>query len=186
MNGVKRKSLRELLEPASPYPSTSVVEATGISPAERRAADERWWGEHKRQESGEVEVSFDPSLFEWVRPDFLFEGTVSTIRFYEKGIAVTIGEKDAALGARDLLGAKVEVGFAPSAIAIRQSDGVGSYTLTHHKQSKRYGIIRSPKLLRLAERRGFKLGTILEARWDPKHRMLVGIKPKEAQGRRAG
>lgn len=55
-----RESLRSLVGPASPYPLMSIVDATGVSPADRRREVEERWEERMREESRGVVASFDP------------------------------------------------------------------------------------------------------------------------------
>ncbi|HEY8342224.1 MAG TPA: hypothetical protein VIK75_04335, partial [Calditerricola sp.] len=171
-----RERLLDHVGPDVILSSTSVIQADALPPNERRAAQERWWEDRIRNESGPVVTTFDPNQFEWVRPDYLRTDATSIIRIETKEIAVSIGRNDE--GAMALLGQRVEVGFARAAIAIRLATSAKGYKMTRVFREGRRGAIRSTKLLQEAHRRGFGPKTVLEARWDPRTKMLVGILPK--------
>ncbi|PZN06713.1 MAG: hypothetical protein DIU76_06345 [Bacillota bacterium] len=161
-------------------PSVGILDGTALAPADRDKELQRRWEERIQQESGETTSYFDPAAFEWVHRDQIYATERSLVRIDKNGISVTVGTKDE--GAMALLGARVEVGFAKAAMAIRTSARPDAYKLARHHGAVRRGTIRSPKLVREAAKRGFGPGTLLEARWDPRSRMLVGLKPRPAQG----
>lgn len=162
------------------WPSIGIVDAAGVAPADRDKELQRRWEERIQQESGDVTTFFDPAAFEWVHPKHVYATERSLVRIDKNGISVTVGTEDEE--AMALLGARVEVGFAKAAMAIRTSARPDAYKLARHHGAVRRGTIRSPKLVREAAKRGFGPGTLLEARWDPRSRMLVGLKPRPAKG----
>ena len=127
--------------------------------------------------NGEVTSYYDPSAFEWIHRDQIYAAERSLVRIEKSGISITVGTEDEE--AMALLGSRVEVGFAKAAIAIRATTRKDAYKLALHHGSVRRGAIRSPKLVREAAKRGFEPGTLLEARWDARSNMLVGVRPKE-------
>lgn len=169
-----RRRLADVLGP-SPFPSVSILDASGVGVAERRREAEKRWEERIMKESGKVTVTNDPGAFEWVSsrrvtvatPTVRFDGSVIQIRGIDE--------------LEEWVGKAVEIGLAAKAVAFRLSPTGQGWKLrrNYRVRSPRFRMSMPTGVRRELQRRGWPFGVPLPAAWDEQHQMVVVKMPKD-------
>lgn len=175
-----RRRLADVMGPDSAWPSVSVVDASGTSPADRHREAERRWEERIKKEAGQVSVTYDPSLFEWVSSRVVAVTTPAVV-LKEKAILIR--------GVPEIepwLRKAVEIGFAPRSLAFRLSQSGRGWKLFReaNTRSARFRMVMPSGVRAELQRRGWPFGVALTATWDERHQMLVAHLPTNKGERR--
>lgn len=174
-----RESLRNHVGIPSAYPSVSIVDAYGMSPAEKHKEEERRWEDRKRRESGQVVTYYNPDQFEWYSPKVwaamqrapALRLTRSTIVIW----SVPQLEKWEA----------VEIGFLARTMAFRRAEPGEGWRIKRESKASRvlsYRIQMPQNFDKELQRRGWPFGVDIPVEWDDKSQLLVAKMPPRREG----